>query len=49
MMVTTGGRGFHLAGIVLDIEDAFFDVGFRDALDGVAEFTGDQLGQYRRR
>jgi hypothetical protein len=45
MMVTTGGRGYHLAALVLDIEDAQFDVGFRDAADGVAEFTGDQLGQ----
>ena len=37
-MVTTGGRDTMLAGIVGDVEDAFFDVGFGDALDGVAEF-----------
>jgi hypothetical protein len=36
---------YHLAALVLDIEDAQFDVGFRDAADGVTEFTGNQLGQ----
>ena len=30
--------------IVGDVEHAFLDVGFGDALDGVAEFLGDELG-----
>ena len=30
--------------IVGDVEQAFLDVGFGDALDGVAEFLGDELG-----
>jgi hypothetical protein len=46
MMVTTGGRGFQrVFGSVLDVEQALLDVGFRYALDGVAEFLGDQLGR----
>ena len=32
-----------IGGIVDDIEQAFLDVGRGDALDGVAEFLGDQL------
>ena len=43
-MVTTGGRGYERRRIVDGVEQAFLDVGFGDALDGVAEFLGDQLG-----
>ena len=34
----------QLRRIVGDVEQAFLDVGFGDALDGVAEFLGDELG-----
>jgi hypothetical protein len=43
MMVTTGGRGQILVGVGR-VEQAFLDVGFRHALDGVAHFLGDELG-----
>ncbi len=42
-MVTTGARDDQRLRIVGGVEQAFFDVGFGDALDGVAEFLGDQL------
>jgi hypothetical protein len=32
-----------IGGIVDDVEQAFLDVGLGDALDGVAQFLGDQL------
>jgi hypothetical protein len=35
----------ELACVVGNVEDAFFDVGFGDALDGVAEFAGDEFGE----
>ena len=41
--MTTGERGSVSAGIVGRVEQAFLDVGFGDALDGVAQFLGDQL------
>ena len=44
MMVTTGARGVQRRRIVGGVEQAFLDVGFGDALDGVAEFLGDELG-----
>ena len=44
MTVTTGARGTQRGRIVGDVEQAFLDVGFGDALDGVAEFLGDELG-----
>ena len=44
MMVTTGGRGCSVVRVVGDVEQAFLDVGFGDALDRVAEFLGDELG-----
>ena len=43
MMVTTGGRGCKRRRIVGDVEQAFLDVGFRDALDAVAHLLGDEL------
>jgi hypothetical protein len=42
MMVTTGGAARYRR-IVDGVEQAFLDVGFGDALDGVAQFLGDQL------
>ena len=44
MMVTTGGRGSSWSSVVGRVEQAFLDVGLGDALDGVAEFLGDELG-----
>ena len=44
MMVTTGGRGTRSSSTSGRVEQALFDVGFGHALDGVAEFLGDQLG-----
>ena len=43
MMVTTGGRGSSVAGIVGGVEQAFLDVGLGDAAHRVAELLGDQL------
>ena len=43
MTVTTGARGASCAGIVGDVEQAFFDVGFGHAAHAVAHFLGDQL------
>ena len=43
MMVTTGARDASVSGVVGVVEQAFLDVGFGDALDGMAEFFGDQL------
>ena len=43
MMVTTGARGASASGVVGGVEQAFLDVGFGDALDGVAELFGDEL------
>ena len=45
MMVTTGARGNEIARNVRDVEEAFFDVGVGHALDRVAEFAGEKLGQ----
>jgi hypothetical protein len=47
MIVTTGGRGLSGSRIFVGfgIEEAFFHVGFGDALDRVAEFGGDQFGR----
>ena len=42
-MVTTGGRGTSVGVVVGDVEQAFLDVGFGDALDRVAEFLGEEL------
>ena len=42
-MVTIGGRGTGVADIVGTFEQALFDVGFGDALDGVAHVLGDEL------
>jgi hypothetical protein len=33
----------HVLGLVLDIENAFLDIGLGDAADGVAEFLGDEF------
>ena len=45
MTVTTGGRGCRFSSVSSIVAgEAFFDVGFRDAADGVAELGGDQLG-----
>jgi hypothetical protein len=46
MMVTTGGRGlqFHLVALVVP-KILQLDVGFRHALDRVAEFTGDEFSK----
>jgi hypothetical protein len=41
--VTTGGRG-SVSSVSGNVEQAFFDVGFGDALDGVAHFLGHELG-----
>ena len=41
--MTIGGRGTGRAVVVGPIEQAFLDVGFGDALDGMAHFLGDQL------
>ncbi len=35
----------HFGLVVGNVEDAFFDVGFGDALDGMAEFAGDEFRQ----
>ena len=44
MTVTTGGRDFSVAVVVVGALQAFQHVGFGDALDGVAVFGGDQFG-----
>nr|CAI0340834.1 membrane hypothetical protein [Rhizobiaceae bacterium] len=36
---------FQIALVVGNVEDTFLDVGFGDALDGMAEFAGDEFGQ----
>ena len=43
-MVTTGGARQQRRRLVGDVEQAFLDVGFGDALHRVAEFLGDELG-----
>ena len=43
MTVTTGAREHQMRRIVGGVEHAFFDVGFGDALDGVAQLLGDEL------
>jgi hypothetical protein len=42
--VTTGRAGHKLRGIVRDIKQPFFHVGFGHAADAVAHFLGDELG-----
>ena len=42
-MVTTGGRDDEMPVGVGRVEQTFLNVGFGDALDGVAHFLGDQL------
>jgi hypothetical protein len=42
MTVTTGARA--CLGLVVDVEQTFLDIGFRDPPHRVAEFLGDQFG-----
>ena len=42
--MTTGARGAICRRIVGDVEQAFLDVGFGHAADGVTHFLGDELG-----
>ncbi len=39
------GARLQIALVILDVENAFFHIRFGNALDGVAEFGGDQLGE----